>query len=125
MKFLSNIFKWNVLIILALVPLVITAQTGAADESVNVIEYIATIPGLAALVLLVTQFLKQFMKTDGWYSAYLSWFVALGLSVLGWVLKLGIFVDVTWYIMLLYAAAACCTHTLCTFYSDSLLMMDL
>ncbi len=95
-----------VLAILSMVPLVIMAQTGAADESIDVVEYIASIPGLAALVLLVTQFLKQFLKTDGWYSAYLSWFIALSLSVIGWVLQLGIFTGVVWWVMLLYAAAA-------------------
>lgn len=104
---LSSIKKiFFMLIILTMVPLVIMAQTGAADESIDVVEYIASIPGLAALVLLVTQFLKQFLKTDGWYSAYLSWIVALVLSVIGWSLQLGIFLGATWYIVLIYAAAA-------------------
>lgn len=96
------------LLVLSMLPLVLMAQTGAADESVNVMEYIASIPGLAALVLLVTQFVKKtwLKQLDGTQSIILVAAVSLILSIAAWLLQVGIFVGITWYIMLLYGAAA-------------------
>ena len=94
------------LIILTMVPLVIMAQTGAAEGLENPLEYLATIPGLAALVLLITQFIKKQVPADGWYSVYISWAVSLVLSLVGWVFAIGIFAGALWYVALLYAAAA-------------------
>lgn len=105
MKSLTALFKWFILI-LALVPLVTMAQSGAADTFENPLEHLATIPGLAALVLLVTQFIKKKVPADGWYSVYISWAVSLVLGLVGWIFGIGIFAGAVWWLMLVYAAAA-------------------
>lgn len=67
-------------------------------------KYFQDIGTMAAIVLPVTQFVLKFVNTK--YDQVLSWLVSLVLSAVAWYLKLGIFADVVWYWIVIYAAAA-------------------
>ncbi|RKE02307.1 hypothetical protein [Marinifilum flexuosum] len=92
-------------------PMVAMAETVASaavenSTSIDIASYFATVPGLVSLVIIVTQFLKKLLKTEGVKTQILSWIIALALSCVGYFLQLGIFVGAAWYWIIIYAAAA-------------------
>lgn len=89
-----------------LVTPLLAGQEAAAGQVDDIGDYFATVPGLAALVLLLTQFFRKNFNLEGIYAQLSSWLVALALSTAGYLLKIGIFIDVQWYWIFIYAAAS-------------------
>lgn len=73
------------------------------DPGGNVLSYISTFAGAVLLVNLATGWLKTLLKWQGNAAKYLSWAVALIISLLGMVLNLGIFEPLVWWQAVLYA----------------------
>lgn len=94
-----------ILILLTMSPLML-AQTGAANAEPGVLEYFLSVPGLAALALIITEFLKVQLNLSGTINQYLAWVIALVISGAGYLLQLGIFIGVDWYFIFIYGLAA-------------------
>jgi len=66
----------------------------------------ASIGGLAAAVVAITEFLKQKINTSGWQTIVVSFISSIFLSIVGYTFALGIFVGVEWHIIIIYSIAA-------------------
>lgn len=91
------------------IPMIAMAETVATLENspgIDIASYFTSLSALAGLVLLVTQFAKKLIKTEGVKTQILSWIIALVLSVIGYFIQLGIFAETAWYWIVIYAAAA-------------------
>ena len=87
-----------------MIGMVCFAQSNDVPDTGNgVLGYIATFGGAVLLVNLATGWLKNLLKWQGNAAKYLSWGVAVVVSILGWVLNLGIFEPLEWWSTLLYA----------------------
>lgn len=73
------------------------------DSGGGVLGYISTFAGAVLLVNLATGWLKNLFKWQGNAAKYLSWAVALVISILGMILNLGIFAPLEWWSALIYA----------------------
>jgi len=92
-------------------PMMTMAETVAnaaveTSTSIDIGSYFTSLTGLVSLVILVTQFLKKLIKTEGLKTQILSWIVSVVLAVVGYFLQLGIFIDLAWYWILIYAVSA-------------------
>lgn len=105
MNLLGKIF-YHVFLVLVMSIVIIAGQVEITSTGFNLIEYFYTIPALAGAVLLLTGYIKTALKITGGFSQYLSWILSAALSLLGWMLNLGIFAGVEWYFILVYGAAA-------------------
>jgi len=80
-------------------------DTGAIDLS-NPGQYFASISALAGLVIIITAFVNKILKAPKPFVKQLvSWLIAIALSLLGWWLKLGLFIGIEWYIAIIYGFA--------------------
>ncbi len=80
---------------------------GEEDLGIDSIEaYFASLAALSAIVLPVTQFFKNILKSSGNWTKYLSWVVSIGLAFVGWWLNLGMFegIKIVWVVV--YGIAA-------------------
>jgi hypothetical protein len=68
----------------------------------GVIGYISTFAGAVLLVNLTTGWIKNLLKWQGNAAKYLSWAIAVIISILGWLLNLGIFAPLEWWSALVY-----------------------
>jgi len=84
---------------------VMTPEVPAVDL-LNITAYFYSIAALSVLIVPATSFVNRLLKVDGWKKHVLSWAVAVGLGVLAWLLKLGIFTGVDWYWAILYSILA-------------------
>lgn len=95
--FLISILLMAVLTAVAQTDIPPTGQEG------GVLGYISTFAGAVLLVNLATGWLKNLFKWQGNAAKYLSWAVALVISLLGMILNLGIFAPLEWWSALIYA----------------------
>ena len=72
--------------------------------SIDVSQYFVSLSVLAPIIVLVTEFIKTNLKISN--SQIISWIVAVVLSGVGWLLKLGMFAGVEWYWILIYGFAS-------------------
>ena len=91
-------------------PMMAMAETVAstvieAPTGLDFKVYFATLSGLVTAVILLTQVFKEFIGTIGIKTQYLSWFIAIVLSLAGYFLQLGIFYGMAWYWIPIYAAS--------------------
>lgn len=80
-----------------------------ADNPIDDFDFIGmfiSIPALAAGVVVITELVKKAIKDKFKYIQYISWLIAVLLSAVGFIFKLGIFSGVKWYIGLIYALSA-------------------
>ena len=84
---------------------VMTPEVPTVDL-LNITAYFYSITALSVLIVPATSFVNKLLKVDGWKKQVLSWAVAVGLGVLAWLLKLGIFNGVDWYWVILYSILA-------------------
>lgn len=89
------------------------AETQAEQSSIVedagslLVNYFATIPGLAAFVLFITGYIKKKYELTGQVVIFVSFIIALILSTGGYFFNLGIFVGVGWYYIFIYGLASC------------------
>lgn len=75
---------------------------GGDVASLDLSVSLATISGAAALTLIVSGWLKTTLKIEGKVARWLSWGVAIVLSIAGWFLKIGMFEGIQWYLAVVY-----------------------
>lgn len=87
-------------------PLVLSAANGT--EPGEVLQHaFASIAGLAAAVLLVTEFVKKQFKFTGFGSQFISWMIAVAFGFVGWWFNWGMFVaELQWHQVLLLSFGA-------------------
>ena len=93
-----------ILIFLAVIPLTLSAQSSGGGGVIY--EYFISIPALAALVLLLTPVFKKLSFLASVNSQYISWGIAVLLSIAGWMLNVGIFYNVEWMYIFIYGLAS-------------------
>jgi|GEM_PF-2375425 hypothetical protein len=77
------------------------------DVGSLIINAFASIPGLAALVLFITAYIKKRNEMSGQGVIIVSLLIALILSTGGYLFNLGIFNGVDWFYIFIYGLAAC------------------
>ncbi|PKQ69395.1 hypothetical protein BZG01_00205 [Labilibaculum manganireducens] len=92
-------------------PMIAVAETVASavvdsPTGLDLGIYFATLSGLVTAVILLTQFFKTAIETHGIKTNYLSWIIALVLSIAGYFLQLGMFYGMPWYWIPIYALSA-------------------
>lgn len=95
-----------VLMVAVMLPLAAFCQDGPVPSVFDPGTYYVSLAALVGAVMTITQFLKKVVVTEGITTKLLSWGVGLALSVIGYVMKLGIFEAVEWYWILIYALSA-------------------
>lgn len=93
----------------------VLAQTETQAEQSSIVEdagsllvnSFTTIPGLAALILIITGYIKKKNELTGQAVIFVSFIIALILSTGGYFFNLGIFVGVGWYYIFIYGLASC------------------
>lgn len=66
----------------------------------------SSLAGLSGVVIFITAYLKEKFNTTGNYTIIVSICVGLIISAIGWLLKLGIFIDLEWYYIIIYGLSA-------------------
>jgi len=107
-KFICFLMLFMVAFITPMMTMAETVANAAVETStsIDIGSYFTSLTGLVSLVILVTQFLKKLIKTEGLKTQILSWIVSVVLAVVGYFLQLGIFIDLAWYWILIYAVSA-------------------
>ena len=95
-----------ILLVAAMLPVAAFCQDGPTPPVFDPGAYYISLAALVSAVMTVTQFLKQVVVVKGTSAKLLSWGVALALSVIGYVMRLGVFEAVQWYWVLIYALSA-------------------
>lgn len=97
------LFLLAALLVLAL-PVVAQEIENSIVIPPGIVEYFTTLSALAGAVLVVTQFALKFIHTK--FDQYFSWLMAVILSVVGWLFQIGVFVELPWWSIPIYATAA-------------------
>ena len=83
------------------------AVTDASPDIMAVVtNTFTTIAALAAMVVLATAFFKRLLNSNDAWTRLISGITALLLSVLGWLLQIGIFAGVAWFYIFIYGLSA-------------------
>ena len=91
---------------LLLTPLFALAQDGNTVDPSGLTAYFVSLAALVPLVTLVTGYLKKLIKIEGLVAQIVSWLVSIGLCFGAWLLKIGLFADITtWWLVLIYGFA--------------------
>lgn len=96
--------KYFVFLIFMLATLPLFAQTVDPGSGVNVAQYFVNLSVFAPVIVIITQFVLRYVKTD--LDQIVSWIVAFLLSGVGWLLNFGMFAEVAWYWIFIYGLAA-------------------
>jgi len=59
--------------------------------------YVITFLAFVSAVTTVTSLISGWIKKSGWFKQKLSWFVAIAIALLAWILNLGIFEPLIWW----------------------------
>lgn len=100
--------KRFLMFLMAMVAIVVAAFAAGQEPGVpgfNLLEFItafSSIGAVAALVLPITGWIKTLLKLDGKSARWVSWIVAVIVSIVGWIFKLGIFAEMEWFIVVAY-----------------------
>lgn len=86
-------------------PVVAFCGNGILTEPSGVEVYFVSVAALAAVVLPLTNWLKNLFNLVGSWTVVLSWVVSVGLSFIGWWLNLGMFEGITIVWVLIYGVA--------------------
>ena len=84
----------------------VLANTADEPEEWDLISYFFTVPSLAALVVVSTQFVKKNFKLEDDWAQYASFVIGLVWSCIGFFFGYGIFVGVEWYYIFIYGMAS-------------------
>ena len=82
-----------------------TFAQGPPPDTVTVLNFaidLGTIAGVASAVLLITGWVKTAFKLEGKFARWVSWIVAISLSLIGWLFNIGLFEPVTWFVAIIY-----------------------
>lgn len=87
--------------IFAIIPVFAGNQEPA---EIDISGYFISLSYFIPAILIVTQFLLKYIKTQN--DQLVSWVVSFALAGAGWLLELGMFIGVEWYWAIIYGAAA-------------------
>ncbi|MEG8946604.1 hypothetical protein [Rosettibacter firmus] len=62
--------------------------------------------GMATAILLITEFIKNKLSIKGTLTIVVSYLVALIISIIGFVLRIGMFEYIEWYYIIIYSVSA-------------------
>lgn len=100
-------FKFLLLTLLLMTPVVAFCADGIDLSNPSGVEvYFISLAALSAVVLPVTNWVKNLFKLTGSWTVVLSWVVSVGLSFVGYWLKLGMFEGISIAWVLIYGVAA-------------------
>jgi hypothetical protein len=74
---------------------------GESPPSTFVID-LTTIAGVAALTLVIAGYVKTWFNLEGKWARWVSWIVAMGISLICWLLNLGLYEPFTLPVTLIY-----------------------
>lgn len=94
------------IILLSITSLAQTVSQSTAAFSDDYLTYFTSLAGLAALVLIITDWLKQLFNFALNYAQYVSWAVSIFLSLAAWFFQWGIFAGTEWWYILVYGISA-------------------
>lgn len=98
---MKKIFFLCILLFALALP-VIAQSTGASPPVVELAIDLSTVAGVAAFTLLVAGWIKTAFKLEGKFARWVSWAVAIIVSIAGWKFNIGLFEPLTWWVSLLY-----------------------
>ncbi|MEM3091773.1 MAG: hypothetical protein QXD05_01430 [Candidatus Pacearchaeota archaeon] len=70
------------------------------------IEIFSSLAGLSSAVIIITAYFKKKYNTNGTVTIIISVFTGQLLSLIGWLLNLGIFIDLDWFYIVIYGISA-------------------
>jgi len=79
-----------------------TATVATSIDLGNFSAYFVNIQALAGLVVIITAIVNKLIILNKKGKQILSWFIAIGLAYLGWFLKLGMLLDMSWWMVIVY-----------------------
>lgn len=88
------------------IPVFTFAQTGDPPPNPISMEMFASLTALTAGIIAITAIIKNLLNTNGLITDIVSWVLGPVLGLIGWYFKLGMFVDIMWYMALLYGLTA-------------------
>ena len=106
MRKIAILLGCAIMVLMAL-PMVALAQDGTTGTELTGLQaYFASLAALLPLVVLITGFIKKAIKVDGILAQVISWIISIGLCYAGWLLKIGLFAEITtWWLVLIYGFA--------------------
>lgn len=89
-------------------PMLALAQDGSpGTDPTGLISYFESLAALVPLVILIMGFIKKAIRIEGLPAQILTWVISIGLCYGGWLLKWGLFADITtWWLVLIYGFSA-------------------
>ncbi len=88
-------------------PIVVFAQESPpGTENPISLAMFADLTLLAAGIVAITAVVKKLLNTNGLITDIVSWVLGPILGIIGWYFKLGMFVDIMWYMAVLYGLLA-------------------
>lgn len=91
------------LALLLVLPILLFAQDTGTGTGTDFLNGFLSLTSLSALVLTVTEFIKN---VTGKKTQYMSWLISVVLGIIGYIFNLGIFDHVIWWHGLIYALSA-------------------
>jgi hypothetical protein len=87
------------------IPIAIFSQTTEETKPIAdfISVYVANFAGFCAVIILVTSMANKLIKVKESSKQYLSWAVSLIIGFAAFFLKLGIFANIEWYIVIVYS----------------------
>ena len=89
---------------LMFVPALLLAQT--PDPPTQYESYFATFAALVGVIPFITEWIKGMLNPTGFWEQFSAWVVGILLSLVGYFLHLGIFIELLWYQAIVVGFAA-------------------
>jgi len=106
---MKKLFKiiMSMVLIFFLIPIMALAQDGGIIiPGFDVSKYFASLAVFVPIVILISGWLNTLFKTKGFGKQFVTWFISIVLVYVGWLLKLGLFAELTsWWIVAIYGLA--------------------
>jgi hypothetical protein len=86
-------------------PVILLADTGDPPNPIS-LDIFTSMSALIAGVVTLTALIKTFTGTEGLFTEIVSWIIGPLIAILGYFLKLGIFMELSWYMAIFYGLLA-------------------
>ena len=85
-----------------LLPFGLFAATGETESLLSFEEIFATVGGMVAATVTLTEVLKQWTGANGNWARAISWLSGFVISYVGWFLNMGLLFGLTWWQVIVY-----------------------
>ncbi len=100
---LIHVFLLAVIMLYA--PLLLLADNGNPPNPIS-LDIFTSFAALVAGVVSLTALIKTFIGTEGLITEIVSWVIGPIIGIIGFFLQIGIFIELSWYMALLYGLMA-------------------